>query len=366
MKILQLCPLWYPIARDAAGGIETFLAQLVPALQQLDLQISLLASGDSSTAAALLPVVEINLRDRMEARGYGEYRYYEQHLLQLALDRAEEFDVMHSHLGIAGYVLSGLPRLRSRVLHTLHTPVYRDLEWFASRHPDIWLSTVSEFQARKLWQQGATRCRVIPNGIEVAAFTFQPRSGESLLFVGRIEPGKGPDLAIQVARTLGVSLLLAGPILDAAFFDAAIKPFLGDQIQYLGVVDHRRKNELFGQAGCVILPFRREEPFGLVALEAMACGTPVVALANGALPEIVDSGVTGYLANEQESLAPLVVRALELDRPTVRHRVAARFDVSNIAAQYCGIYGEMVAAANSALERPRDHRRQDQTCPDFR
>lgn len=341
MNVLHLCPLWFPAAQDAAGGIETFLAALVAALAKLGCRNTISASGDSHTAAELLPAVPTNLYEQMGAGTAWEYAYYEQHQLLLALEQAADYDVVHSHLGPGAYALSGVPRLGSRLLHTLHNPITRDLEWFVRQHPDLWFSTVSEFQARRLREQGARRCHVIPNGIDVAAFTFAPQGGDGLFFIGRIEPGKGPDLAVQVAGRLGCPLVLAGPIIDQQFFDRAIRPFLNGQIEYVGVVDHAQKIELFGRAGCTLLPSRWEEPFGLVAVEAMACGTPVVGLANGALPEIVEPGRTGYLAQDEADLTELVAMAVDLNRSAVRERVAARFDISHVAQKYYDLYREI-------------------------
>jgi glycosyltransferase involved in cell wall biosynthesis len=247
-------------------------------------------------------------------------------------------------LGWGAYVLSGVPGLGGRVLHTQHNPVYHDQEWFIHRHPDLWISTVSKCLARKFWQQGATRCHVIQNGIDMATLTFQPHGGEGLLFLGRIEEKKGPDLAVQVARALGRPLILAGPVVDEEVFDRAIRPFLNGQVRYVGVVNHRQKTELFGRAACVLMPSRWEEPFGLVAIEAMACGTPVVALARGALPEIVEPGLTGYLSRNEEALADLVTRAVQLDRAAIRTRAAARFDVPIIAERYRQLYTQVAMA----------------------
>lgn len=342
MRVLYLGPLWYPISKDAPGGIETLLPPLIAALSELGCTITLIASADSRVKAELVPSVSVNLWDQMAAGTAMEYAYYEQHQLRIALERAGEHDIVHSHMGPAGYILSGVPRLQSPVLHTIHSPVYRDLEWFVAQHSEMWFSTVSELQARKLWRQRASHCHVIPNGVDVRAFTFQPRSDGGLAFVGRMEEVKGPDLAIQAARRLGRPLVLAGPIIDREFFDSVIKPSLDHQIQYVGVVNHDQKNQLFGQAACVILPFRGEEPFGLVAVEAMACGTPVVALANGSMPEIVESGITGYLTRDADALATSVTRAMTLDRAAIRARVEARFDMSVVAGKYYRLYTQMI------------------------
>jgi glycosyltransferase involved in cell wall biosynthesis len=344
VKILHLAPLWFPVSQDSHGGIETFLSGLIASLEKLGCRNTLISTGDSSTVAELVPVVPQNLYEQMQAGTAAEYAYYEQHQLLLALELAEDFDVVHSHLGWSAYVLSGVPGLRARVLHTQHNPMYQDQEWFVHRHPDMWISTVSKCLARKFWQQGATRCHVIHNGVDMATLPFQPHSGEGLLFLGRIEGKKGPDLAVQAARTLGRPLMLAGPIVDEKFFDRAIRPFLNGQIRYVGVVNHRQKTELFGRAACVLMPSRWEEPFGLVAIEAMACGTPVVALARGALPELVEPGLTGYLSSNEETLADYVARAAQLDRAAIRVRAAAQFDMSVVAELYSQLYTQVAMA----------------------
>jgi glycosyltransferase involved in cell wall biosynthesis len=277
-----------------------------------------------------------------------EYAYYEQHQLFFALRLAPEFDVVHSHIGSGAYALSGVPGLGRRVLHTQHNPVTADMEWFVRRHPDLWFSTVSEFQCQKLRAQGATRCHVIHNGLNVSAFAFQPRGGGGLLFLGRIEREKGPDAAVRVARALGQPLVLAGPVLDGGYFDCEIKPFLDDRVSYVGTVDHGGKSELFGRADCVIMPSRCDEGFGMVSVEAMACGTPVVALANGALPEVIDTGITGFVTRDEGELAGLVARALELDRSAIRDRVASRFNMPVVAAAYHRLYSEIAASQRGA------------------
>ena len=341
MKILEVCPLWFPVSRDAPGGRETLLAYVIDALQDLNCEITYIASGDSSGSGECIPVVPENLYAAMHAGDVKEYLYYEQQQLRIVLERAAQFDVVHSHVGGGAFLLSGIPGLRERTLHTIHTPVYPDLQWFVGRHPHMWLSTVSAFQARKLWQQGATHCRVIHNGIDTEAFDFQRDGGPGLLFLGRIEWGKGPDLAINTAQTLNQPLTLAGPIIEPEYFKQSVEPFLDAQIQYAGVVDHDRKQALFGGVGCVLMPSRWAEPFGMVAVEAMACGTPVVALSNGALPEIIEPGLTGFVTHEEAELPSLVHQALKLDRAEVRARAVARFNVRTIAQQYLDFYSQI-------------------------
>jgi glycosyltransferase involved in cell wall biosynthesis len=344
MRILHLAPLWFPVSQDSLGGIETVLTGLITALEKLGCQNTLIASGDSRTVAELVPIVPLNLHAQMQVGTAEEYAYYEQHQLLLTLELAADHDVVHSHLGWGAYVLSGVPGLHARVLHTLHNPVYQDQEWFVRQHPDMWFSTVSELQARRLWQQGATRCHVIHNGVDMETLSFEPGGGEELFFLGRIESKKGPDLAVQVARKLGRPLILAGPIVDRTFFDRAIEPFLDDSIRYIGMVDHRQKNELFNRASCVLMPSRWDEPCPLVSFEALACGTPIVALANGGLPEIIEPGLDGYLAQDEEVLADLTVQAMALDRTAIRDRAAARFDLPIVAEKYRQLYTQIARA----------------------
>lgn len=344
MRILHLAPLWFPVSRHAPGGIETFLAALLPELQNLGYQCTLLATGDSQVEVELTPVVPTNLVAQMERQTAAEYAYYEQHQLAMALRLVGDYDIIHSHLGSGGYLLSSVPEMTAHVAHTQHNPVTPDLAWFVGRHPDLWLTTVSRFQAEKLWQQGAARCQVIYNGITLSAFPFQPCAGEDLVFLGRIEAEKGADLAVQTARHAGRRLTLAGPITDYQFFVSTVEPFLGDDIRYIGTVDHQQKIALLGAAGCALLPSRWDEPFGLVAIEAMACGTPVVALASGALPEVVDQGITGLVTSDCDDLPKLVSRALTMNRRAVRDHAASRFDLHPVAQRYAALYEQITAS----------------------
>jgi glycosyltransferase involved in cell wall biosynthesis len=353
VKVLHLSPLWFPVARDAPGGIETFLPGLIAALEKLGCRNTLIASGDSRTVADLVPVIPRNVCDQMEAGAVWEYAGYEVHQVLTALELADGFDVIHSHLGWGGYLLSSFPRLRDRVIHTQHNAVTHDLEWFVRRHPDLPFTTVSDFQARKLRGQGVTRCEVIHNGIDVGSFEFDPEGGDGLFFIGRMEEDKDPVLAIETARALGRPLTLAGPVVEQEWFDEHIGPRLDDQTRYVGKVNHRQKNELFGRSACVLVTSKWDEPFGLVAVEALACGTPVVALHKGAMPEIIDPGLTGFLARDPRELAPLVERATGLDRAAIRARAAARFDMTTVAGNYHRLYQEIAGGGGAGPPEAR-------------
>jgi glycosyltransferase involved in cell wall biosynthesis len=346
VRVLHLAPLWFPVSKNAQGGIETYLAHLISALERQGCRNHLLASGDSSSEAELIEVVPMNVVSLMVKGEASEYVYYEQELLLRALSHASDVDVVHSHVGWSGYVLSGIPQLQQRILHTQHNPVTPDLMWFVERNPDLLFSAVSEFQARKMRDAGARRCYVVHNGIDVDAFTFSEKRGEEVAFLGRIEAEKGAHIAIDIARRNGLALNLAGPISEDYFFDEEIKPFLDGKIRYLGVLDHQEKNELLGRSLCLLMPSVWDEPFGMVAVEAMACGTPVVATASGALPEVVDQGVTGFIGADPQELGRLVEKAAELDRRAVRKRVAQRFDLDGTAKKYVDLYRRMAEGSS--------------------
>jgi glycosyltransferase involved in cell wall biosynthesis len=344
MRVLHLAPLWYPTSEDSFGGIETYLPVLIDALARLGCEQSLLAAGDSHTAARLIPVTDRMIAAMMDAGESWEMGPYEQHELALAIETGPGFDIVHSHLGWGGLLLSSVPQLAGRVLHTLHNPVTPDVEWFVRRHPRLALTVVSEFQARKLRAVGSERCEVIPNGLAIERFPFSERHEDKLAFLGRMEHGKGPDLAIRVARALGRRLVLAGPTPDPEFFHGQIEPALGDGVEYAGILGHSAKCELFAAAACTLMPSRWDEPFGLVAIESQACGTPVVALPNGALPEVLEQGVTGYLAAEDD-FADAVAPALALDRGAIRRYVEQRFGMGPVAARYMETYERMAGGS---------------------
>ena len=338
MRVLHLAPLWHPVDRESPGGIETLLAGLVAAQLELGCELSMVASGDSAVPRSVEVVAPTRVA-LVAQRGAGtawEYEYFAQEALALAVERMADFDVVHSHLGAAAFaVLPG-------ALHTWHNDVTADLEWFVGRRPGLRLATVSEAQASRLRRAGARRCEAVPNGVDLEQFPFFPVAGPGLVFLGRMEAAKGPDLAIATARALGRPLVLAGPVVDHEFFAEHVLPGLGPDIHYAGVLGHEDKVELLGRSSCALVPSRWEEAFGLVAIEAMACGTPAVALANGALAEVIDDDVTGFTTSDAADLADLVLRAEKLDRAAVRARAAERFSIERTARRYVELYAEIV------------------------
>jgi glycosyltransferase involved in cell wall biosynthesis len=340
VRVLHVAPLWFPISAQGPGGIETLLAALVSALKAAGAEVTLAATADTDVDCPVVGVVERGLFAEMREGRAAEYEYFEQHLLREALALAGEHDLVHSHIGPAGFILSAVSPVP--VVHTIHGTTGADLAWFAARHPDVWLTTVSEHQAAPLRAAGARRCRVVPNGVALDAFPAGDGGGP-LAFLGRMESEKGPDLAIAAARALGRELTLAGPVTDGEFFAREVEPRLGDGIDYAGVLGHPEKARLLGEASCAVMPSRWPEPFGLVAVEAMACGTPVAALPSGALPELVEPGVTGALADAETALPDAIRRAERLDRAAVRRRAGERFGIAEVARRYLDLYEEVLA-----------------------
>lgn len=347
MRILHLAPLWYAVGEDAPGGIETLLASLIGALGDLGCDQTLLASAGSVSRARLVPVVRPSLAEAMGSGQAWEYGAYEQEQLLMALGMGRDFDIVHSHVGVGAYALTGATGIGERLVHTQHNDITPDIEWFVRKHPDLALCVPSAFQARRLAAQGARRCWVVPNGIAPERFPLSP-SGSGLAFLGRIEFEKGPDIAANVARETGRSLVIAGPIVDHGYFTSTLEPLLGDGISYIGPLDHTGKVELLRRAACTLMPSRWDEPFGIVAVESMACGTPVVALANGALPEVVDTGITGFVGQSEAELAGLVEDALRLDRSAVSERARKRFSIATVAQAYLEVYAAVAAGPGPA------------------
>jgi glycosyltransferase involved in cell wall biosynthesis len=346
MRILQLCPLWYPISKQTPGGIESLLAQLGPSLTRAGCELTFLATGDSQVAGELVPVVERSLYELMDDKIAEWYDFYEQQALRLASDRFTSCDLVHSHLGPNGLLLSHLAPKGLPVVHTWHGQVLNDLIWYLKRNPEVVLTTVSGFQREKLAAAGVLNpCRVIQNGIDTRVFPFSDAPDDRLIFVGRIDPQKGPDLAVGAATAAGLPIDIAGPLTGKEFFRTVLEPLITEPHRYVGVIRGADKLERLGRACAMVMPSRWEEPFGMTAIEAMATGTPVVALRSGALPEIVEDGLTGFIVDTPEELPDAIVAARRLNRLTIRESAVARFDISVTTREFLDLYRSLIAYA---------------------
>jgi len=319
-----------PVLPGEGESVEQLVGLLTEGLVARGHDVTLYATGNSQTSARLRSV---------QTRGYDEevelWDWYraESFNAALAFEHATDHDVIHAHdfqfaLPFAG--VSATP-----VVDTPHTEIPPEVMAAYRQHPDVHIVAVSGYQRRLLGER--SNVSVIPHGIAFEAFPFSRRSGGYLLFLGRMLADKGPAQAIWIAQAAGMPLILAGPAQDG--YDVRAEAALdGERIRWVGRVDAEQRNRLLAGAVALLFPLVYPEPFGLVLLEAMACGTPVLATELGAAPEIVDHGVTGYTAPTWEGLAELVPAVATLDRATVRRMAAERFDLERMIDAHEQLY----------------------------
>jgi glycosyltransferase involved in cell wall biosynthesis len=330
LRVAQIASVGSAVHRGAGDSIEQLVALLCDELVARGHTVTLFATGDSTTTAELRFYYE---------RGYEldeelwDWQFTEYMHVGHAYSQASEFDVVHCHSYHFG--LPFVPFVDTINIHTQHVEMEPGVIAAYRRLSQVHVVTASEFHAEAY--PGQANLEVIPHGIDTAAFPFGARGQGYLLFLGRMIEDKGPVQAIEIARAVDMPLVLAGP--PDEDFDDTIAPLIdGQQITYVGRVAAEDRNRLLSGADALLYPLLYPEPFGLVVIEAMACGTPVVATGIGAVPELVEPGRTGYLAPSWEGLPALVPRALELDRRTIRDRAIERYDYRRMVDQHEALY----------------------------
>jgi glycosyltransferase involved in cell wall biosynthesis len=340
MKIAQVAPLMESVPPRLYGGTERVVSYLTDELVRLGHEVTLFASADSITAAELVGCAAMALRLDRNVR--DPIPYY-----MLMLDRvrrlAEEFDILHFHIDQFHFPL--FRRMRDRTVTTLHgrqdVPDLKPLYLGFSGMP---LVSVSNDQRRPI--ANANFVATVHHGIPTDLHTpiYNPRGGY-LAFLGRISPEKRPDRAIRIARTLGIPLKIAAKVdkVDEAYFREQIAPLLSDPgVEFIGEINERSKAEFLGEARALLFPIDWPEPFGLVMIEAMACGTPVLAFRRGSVSEIIDQGVTGAVVDTMEEAARMLPQVLALDRHAVRRRFEQRFSSARMATDYVALYRSLL------------------------
>jgi glycosyltransferase involved in cell wall biosynthesis len=337
LRIAQIASISTAVQPEAGESIQQLVALLCDELVERGHHVTLFATADSRTRAGLRFYYE---------RGYEydeelwDWQFTEYMHVGHAYAQAEEFDVVHCHSYHFG--LPFVPLVHTANVHTHHVEMEPGVIAAYRRLPQVQLVVVSEFQAEMYG--GAPHLELIPHGIDTAQFPFGEGRDGHLLFLGRLIEDKGPAEAIQIARAVDMPLILAGPA--EPDFDERIAPHLdGDQIRYVGPVDTEERNRLLAGAAAILYPLLYPEPFGLVVIEAMACGTPVLGVGIGAVPELIEPGLTGYLAPSWQGLAALVPRALALDRRAVHNRAVERFDYRRMVDRHEALYRRLVAEA---------------------
>jgi len=351
LRIAQLAPPFESVPPLAYGGTERVVSTLTEELVRRGHDVTLFASGDSHTSARLVPVVERALWHHNPPS--NDFAVFQAEIFETILDQIDEFDIVHSHLDYLGFPLALTPQ--HPMLSTLHgrldaPSLYPTYRAFA----DLPLVSISDAQRRPL--ANANWLATVQHGIELDQFTFNPRPGHYLAFLGRISPEKGLDVAIRVARRAGVPLLVAArPPLsfddhpevrrDREYFEQVIQPLLSEPgVELIGEVGGAQKDNFLRNAAALIFPISWPEPFGLVMPEALACGTPVLAFREGSVPEVLDNGVTGIVCDLEDELVAAVDRIPELDRRRCRTEAERRFSPAAMADGYEKVYAGLLEA----------------------
>jgi glycosyltransferase involved in cell wall biosynthesis len=344
MRIAQIAPLWERVPPFRYGGTELIVSLLTEELVQRGHEVTLFASGDSITTAHLKSVHDRALRLDENIKEPG---LYEQMSLAQIYHQAHHFDIIHSHVGCAALPYCGL--VKTPTVHTMHGIFTPDNEKMFRQF--AWQPYISISEAQREPRLGLNYIHTVYNGIDLEVYPFQaePDKPTYLAFVGRLSPEKGPEEAIKIARATGLPLKMAGKVdpVDRAYYQEKLKPLIdGEQIQYFGEVSHEEKAKLLGGATVTLFPITWREPFGLVMIESMATGTPVVGMALGSVPEVIAHGKTGYICHTLEDMIQAVPEAMKLDRQACRDYVLHRFSVKSMVNEYERAY-KMVLGANA-------------------
>ncbi len=347
MRIAILAPLAEPVPPTLYGGTERVVSLITEELVRRGHQVTLFASGDSRTAATLVPICPRGLRLDPEVKDYAAYTLV---ALSEAYSRAKEFDIFHNH---NDYLAFGMARLaQTPTVTTAHgrldLPEVRRIYRF---FPEQRLVSISHDQ--KKWLPDANWVGTVHNGIAIDHFRLRRTAGDYLVFLGRISPEKRPDRAIEIARDVGMKLVIAAKVdsVDRAYYETAIAPLIRANrglVEYIGEVDEHEKDEVLGNAYAYLFPIDWPEPFGLTMVEAMATGTPVIGSRNGSVPEIVLDGVTGFVCSTFKELIEAVPKVTLLDRVACRRHVERTFTPSAMADGYETIYQRVLGGESAA------------------
>lgn len=335
MRIGLLSPVWFPVPPVAYGGIEWVVSLLADGLADTGHDVTLFASGDSRTRAKLVSVYPAAPSEKI-----GQ-SLPELHHALACYERAGELDVINDHSGLPGAALGAM--VDTPVVHTVHGPLDGEAgpiyEQLARVAPRVGLISLSLNQRKPLpdlpW---IANC---PNALDLAAYPVQPHRGDYLLFLGRMSYDKGCHRAIEVAKKAELPLKIAGKLrepLEKEYFELHVRPNLAWGIEYLGEVSHDEKVELLQNARATLFPIAWEEPFGLVMIESMACGTPVLATRCGAVPEVIEHGRSGVIVDDHLEMVDAIAEADELDPLECRRYVEERFSSVRMVADYVAAY----------------------------
>ncbi len=339
MRVAVLSPVWFPVPPAGYGGIEWIVSLLADGLVDDGHEVTLFASGDSYTKARLKSVYPVAPSE------WIGHTFWELRHAVSCLGRFGDFDVISDHTGLLGLALGSMGP--TPLAHTVHGPLSGEpgalYEQIVAMVPHAALIAVSDEQRRP--KPDLPWVATCPNALDLSVYPFAPERGDYLLFVGRMTADKGAHRAIAVAIERGLPLKLAGKCrepLERQYFDELVRPHLSDRIEYVGEVTHGEKVELLQHARATLFPIEWDEPFGLVMIESMACGTPVIATRFGAVPEVIDDGVTGVIVPTWREMGDALERADAIDALAQRRAVEERFSPARMVADYVAAYEKTI------------------------
>lgn len=349
MKIAQVAPLYEAVPPRFYGGTERVVAHLTEALVELGHEVTLFASADTRTTARLAPVRDQSIR--LDPAPLKSDMAAHMVMFHEVLRRADEFDIIHFHTDMAHFPL--FSQCADKTVTTLHGRLdLKDLPGVYERWPEYGLVSISDSQRRPL--AFANWKATVHHGMPADLYGFSPSPQGYLAFLGRISPEKRPDRAIRIATALGRPLKIAAKVdaADQAYWETTIRPLIENNplVEFVGEISDDEKAAFLGGADALLFPIDWPEPFGLVMIEAMACGTPVVAFRCGSAPEVIEDGRTGFLVDTMEQAIAAVGRIGDLDRAAVRARFEERYASVIMARRYLDVYGDLLARRPFAVE----------------
>lgn len=350
MRIAQLVSLQESVPPKGKNGLESMVHYLTEELVRRGHEVTLFATSDSKTSARLIEVLPYPMSKGVLFNLTPTF--YSLMATTKAAEMEEEFDVIHSHLGAVAYHFANL--IKTPIIETVHSRCEatsrneskgflkkycadRQDRFYKVHHVYVSRSQKNDFQPKRNFS-------VVHNGIGLEDFTFSPQGGDYFAYLGYLAPEKGAHLAVQAARKTGVKLKLAGSYYGCEkYFNKEIKPLLRKgQIEYVGVVGPDERNKFLGGAKGLLFPINWQEPFGLVMIEAMACGTPVIGFNRASVPEVVKDGVTGFVVDDLKGMESAIRRTEKLSRESCRKYVEKKFSVERMADDYEKIYAKII------------------------